>query len=95
VEALKEPEAITCDHRIGCDERVVAIEVSTPTGPPRRLYAIRDTHLDYWRGASPLNAYDAWTRDTKRRAVFQTRAEAERELASILDTRGRTPPWKR
>ena len=65
------------------DERVVVIDVKTTDGLSVKKYAIRDVCLDYWRGKSGLDEYDAWTRDTKRRAVFHSRAAAERELTSI------------
>lgn len=95
MEALKRTEGVAARRRIDFDERVVAIEVETADGQPLRLYAIRDIHLDYWRSESPLHAHDAWTRDTGRRAVFLTRAEAERELWAIWDSRGIAPPRKR
>jgi hypothetical protein len=89
---MKTTETTGLSPRLEGDERVIAIEVNTPTGPPRRLYAIRDINLDYWRGTSALEEYDAWTRDTSRRATFDTRAEAERELAAIWESRRSAPP---
>lgn len=76
------------------DERVVVIDVNTKDGQCVRRYAIRDVCLDYWRGKSGLDEYDAWTRDTKRRAVFHCRAAAERELASIQRIREGGRPCK-
>jgi len=76
------------------DERVVVIDVNTKDGLSVKRYAIRDVCLDYWRGKSGLDEYDAWTRDTKRRAVFHSCAEAERELASIQRIREGKQPCK-
>lgn len=87
MEALREPEMTAAENRTDCDERVMKIEVQPARGKPRTCYAIYDGHLGYWRGTSALTDYDAWTRDTKRRAEFPTRAEAERELMAILNWR--------
>lgn len=92
MEALKKSEMAADRRRIDCDERVVAIEVKTATGQHRRGYAIYDSYLGYWRGDCALDEYYAWTRDTARRAVFDTRAEAERELTAILDGRRNASP---
>lgn len=78
--------------RIDSDERVVSIVIEMATGERRDRCAIRDCGLGYWRGKSPLDKHDAWTRDAKRRAVFRTRAEAERELAAMRAIRGSVPP---
>jgi len=87
VEALNEPEMTAADDRTDCDERVMKIEVQPARGKPRTCYAIYDGHLGYWRGTSVLTEHYAWTRDTKRRAEFPNRAEAERELMAILHWR--------
>lgn len=76
------------------DERVVVIDVNTKDGLCVKRYAIRDVCLDYWRGKSGLDEYDAWTRDLKRRAVFHSRVEAERELVSIQRIREGVQPCK-
>lgn len=65
------------------DEQVVQIVVGMGRTKQCTCYAIYDADLGYWRGTSALREYDAWTRDTSRRAVFQSRERAERELAAI------------
>lgn len=65
------------------DERIVKIEVKMRRGGTASRYAIYDEHLGYWRGTSALTDYDAWTRDTARRATFMSRPEAYREWKAI------------
>ena len=64
------------------DERIVRIQ-ETMDSKTRTFYAIRDKGLDYWRSNSPLHSYDAWTRDLERRAEFNSRKDAQRELKAI------------
>ena len=71
------------------DERVVEV-VETVLGEQTVFYAIRDVFLGYWRSTQPLEEFDAWTKDRRRRAEFDTRREAERELAWIWISREET-----
>lgn len=64
------------------DERIVRIQ-ETIDDETRIFYAIRDRSLDYWRSEAPLHSHDAWTRDLRRRAEYNSRKEAARELKSI------------
>jgi hypothetical protein len=65
------------------DERIVKVEVKMRRAGTSTRYAIYDAHLGYWRGTSALTDYDAWTRDTGRRATFKSRSEAYREWKAI------------
>ncbi len=70
------------------DEKVVEIDelvFGNPTG--KKLYAIRDDELGYWRGEDPLSGSRAWTREKDSRATWPSRREAELALASIRELR--------
>jgi len=53
----------------------------------RTFYAIRDCAMNYWRGTSDLDDYDAWTRDLGKRAMFESLSDARRELMEIAEWR--------
>ena len=72
----------TVKDAINPDERIVKVR-ETSGGNARVFYAIRDEHLGYWRSGSPIDGYDAWTRDVSQRAEFNTRSLAVQELKAI------------
>lgn len=95
MEALSETEAPARSDGFNRDERVVAIRSETKSGERNKRYAIYDCDLQYWRGTSGLDECDAWTRDTKRRVLFRSRADAKREMKAIWRHRGSVTTCKR
>ena len=68
------------------DERIVMVR-EIVEGDETVFYAIRDTYLDYWRSIHPFDDPAAWTRDRHQRAEFETRDDAEMEMACIHESR--------
>lgn len=69
------------------NERIVRVVEHLKDGAKRAFYAIRDVHLDYWRGQDNLDGYYAWTRSCKRRAEYASRREAKKEMERIWQWR--------
>ena len=62
----------------------VIVKIAESVGKTGRVFwAIRDSEMGYWRSRSPISAWDAWTRDTDRRAEFASLFDARAELRHI------------
>ena len=67
-------------------ERIVRVR-EIVDGVERVFYAIQDVQIEYWRSEAPIHEHGAWTRDRRRRAEFDSRAEAWNELDEIQQRR--------
>lgn len=70
-----------------CNERVVKVVVKNREGTTvRSFYSIHDPHLDYWMSRERFDG-PIWTRDSRCRREFASRAEAQVKLEDFLKWR--------
>ena len=78
---------MTEDNIVNSDEQIVMIREIVEGEGESTFYAIRDTHLGYWRTTEPLHDDKAWTQDRHLRAEFDERGDALEELMDIWRVR--------